>query len=53
MPVSYRSSACEETENNGTEIDIVHICSVLIKYEVREEITAFTFCSLCDEKSII
>lgn len=51
MLVIYRLSVCEETENKDAEIDIVW--SVLIKYEVQEEIVACVFCSLCDEKSII
>jgi len=51
MLASYRLSVCDETENKDREIDMVYF--VIIKYEIREERTASTFCSLCDEKSII
>ena len=50
--VTYRLCVCEVTENKDKEIDIVYI-NILIKYDVQEERTACTFCSLCDEKNNI
>jgi len=51
MMASYRLSVCEETENKDREIDMLYF--VIIKYEIHEERTACTFCSLCDETSIV